>query len=170
MPQIPLKIWAHWAHWPHPPQIWGSGFARRWKKKNEAWGTEQTLEVYDPFHKQKYQLQESSRALVSPCKRPKCCSFCFRKGKKKWVKQQSSFARSWNINPIKTSAGLEIQAAGWASGEVGITQLPLKHSVTQHHGDILLLNRTFWGFFIKHYFSSHVKLIISYSSRKKRSN
>lgn len=83
------KNLSHWAHWPHPPQIWGSGFARRWKKP-EGWGTQQTLEVCDPVPKQKYHQQESSQALVSPCKRPKCCSFCSRKGKK-WVSETAEF-------------------------------------------------------------------------------
>lgn len=69
--------------------------------------------------------------------------------KNEWVEQQSFSARSWNINPSKASAGMETQAAGWASGEVGITQLPLKHSVTQHPGDSLPLNKTFWGFLYK---------------------
>lgn len=141
------KNLSHWSHWPHPPWIWGLGFARRWKKP-EGWGVQQTLKVCDPFPKQKYQQQEKSRALVSPCKRPKCCSFCSRKGKNEWVKEQSYFVRFWSTNPDKTSAGMDTQAAGWASGEVGITQLPLKHSVTQHNGDILLLNKAIWGFFI----------------------
>lgn len=147
MPQIPLKIWA--IDLTGPIHLGFEAWALPGgEKKPEGWGVQQTLKVCDPFPKEKYQQQEKSRALVSPCKRPKCCSFCSRKGKNEWVKEQSYFARFWSTNPDKTSAGMDTQAAGWAPGEVGITQLPLKHSVTQHNGDILLLNKAIWGFFI----------------------